>query len=78
MVSTGTKDGQYSINSGYKMAKECEKRSKGNEGTSAGRDKGEEELWRKIWSLNVKKIKVQHFVWKACHNKILVEVNLKE
>lgn len=28
MVSTGTKDGQYSVNSGYKMAKKVKKDQK--------------------------------------------------
>lgn len=72
-----TKIGQYSINSRYKMAKNLERVARGNKGSGAGRDKGEEVLWKRIWSLNIKK-KVQHFIWRACHNKIPVEVNLKK
>lgn len=68
-----SKTGQYLVSSGYKMAKNLEKAARGNEGSSSGRDKGEELLWKRIWSLNIKK-KVQHFIWRTYHNKIPVEL----
>lgn len=37
-----TKTGQYSVRSGYKMAKSLKREARGNEGLSAGRDKEEE------------------------------------
>lgn len=72
-----TKTGQYSVNSGYKMIKNLEIVARDNEGSSAGRDKGEELLWKRIWSLSINK-KVQDFIWRACHNKISVGVNLRK
>lgn len=77
MVWCLTKDGQYLVNSGYKLAEEWGKCVRGNKGTSTGRDKEEEVLWRRIWTLNIKK-KVQHFLWRACHNKISVGANLRK
>lgn len=59
------------------MAKNLERVARGNEGSSVGKDKGEELLWKRIWSLNIKK-KVQHFIWQGCHNKIPIGVNLKK
>lgn len=59
------------------MAKSLRREARGNEGLSAGRDKEEELLWKGIWNLNIEK-KVQYFIWRACHNKIPVGVNLKK
>lgn len=36
MVWSHTKDGQYTVNSGYKLSKDLDRRRKGNEGTSTG------------------------------------------
>lgn len=59
------------------MAKSLEREARGNEGSSAGRDKEEELLWKDIWNLNIKK-KVQHFIWRGSHNKIPIGANLKK
>lgn len=62
MVWNHSKDGEYTTKSGYQMEK--------SEG-----DKGK--MWKKVWSLNIKK-KIQHFLWRAVHNQIPVESNLKK
>lgn len=50
-----SKNGQYSINSGYKVAKLCEKKVKGDEETSERKEKEEQKCWKGIWRLNIKK-----------------------
>lgn len=34
-------------------------------------------LWKKVWNLDIKR-KIQTFIWKACHDRIPVGVNLKK
>ena len=36
----------------------------------------ENDVWKLIWSLNVQS-KVRNFLWRSCHNAILVKQNLK-
>lgn len=38
-----------------KMAKICEKRARGDEGTSSKKSEEEEKVWRRIWSLDIEK-----------------------
>lgn len=76
MMWSHTKDGQYTMKLGYKLAKDLDRRRKGDEGTSTRRGKKKEVLWNRIWSMNIKK-RVQHFLWRACHNKISMGANLR-
>lgn len=61
LVWSHTTSGQYSVNSGYKFAKELDRRRSGHEGTSTAREEDEEVLWKRIWSLSIKQ-RVQHFL----------------
>lgn len=72
-----TKDGQYSVNSGYTVAKKCQKRAAGDEGTSSRVEQEDGKLWRKIWNLDIKR-KIQHFIWRAVHNRLPVSANLRK
>lgn len=77
MVWNYTKSSQYTVNSGYKWAKALNKRSSEDECTSSGTNEGDEKLWIGIWNMNIKK-KLQHFIWRACHDRIPVGVNLRK
>lgn len=68
---------QYSVKSGYKVARICFEKAKRGEGPSAGRKEEDRNMWTGIWKLNIKK-KIQHFLWRACHNRLLVSSNLKK
>lgn len=52
-------------------------KAKGKEGSSTTREEDDEKLLKKIQKLDIKK-KVQHFIWKACHDRIPIGVKLKE
>lgn len=69
--------GQYSVKSGYKLAKIMQKRKEGDEGSSERREQEEVKLWQSIWNLDIKR-KVQHFIWRLCHNRIPVGANLMQ
>lgn len=77
LVWMHSNDGQYSTRSGYKVAKSCQKRVKGDEGTSCRNEEAENKMLNKVWSLDIKK-KIQFFIWRACHDRLPVEVNLKK
>lgn len=62
---------------GTKWQGTVRKKERWDEGTSKQRVANEEKLWQKIWKLDVKK-KIQHFIWKACHNRIPMNANLKK
>lgn len=57
------------------MAKIIKNRKKGDEGSSSRKDEVEKRLWKKAWGLNIKK-KIQHFLWKLCHDRVPVGRNL--
>lgn len=59
------------------LAKVCQKKAKGDVGSSCRNEEEERKMWNQIWSLDIKK-KIQHFIWRAFHNQLLVEVNLKK
>lgn len=61
LVSTFSKNGQYMVNSGYMIAKLCDNKMKGVEGTSSKKDEKEGNLWKGILGMNIKK-KVQHVI----------------
>lgn len=69
LVWNPSKDGQYT-------AKAYQKRAKGDEGSSSRQEEEERKMWKKIWSLDIKK-KIQHFIWRTCNTRISVGVNLK-
>lgn len=77
LVWSNSKNGQYLIALGYSLAKISQSRKKGDEGTSRRTAEEEGRMWNKIWNLKIKK-KVQHFIWKVCHNRIPVNVNLNK
>lgn len=77
LVWSASRDGQYSVDLGYRLAKTCHNRNKHEEGMSRKTGAEKRRMWNKIWSLKIKK-KVHHFILKACHNRILVSVNLKK
>lgn len=77
LVWNHSKSGQYTVNSGYKWAKALDKRLRGDEGTSSDTAERDAKLWKEIWNLNVKK-KIQHFIWRACHDRIPVGTSLKK
>lgn len=43
------------------MAKLCDNKMKGDEGTSSKKDEEEGNLWKGIWGMNIKK-RVQHVI----------------
>lgn len=49
LVSTFSKNGQYMVSSRYMMAKLCDNKMKGDEGTSSKKDEEEGNLWKGIW-----------------------------
>lgn len=71
-----TPHGQFSVKSGYQIAKEKRLQLTGEEGSSATTE-NERTLWGKIWGLNIKK-KVQHFLWRACNNCLPTGVSLQK
>lgn len=71
------KNGQFSVSSGYKVAKLCKKKVSGEEGSSSKRENEDRKLWMGIWNMNITK-KIQHFIWRVCHNRIPVNVNLRK
>lgn len=72
LIWKDAKDGQYNVQSGYKLATQRDE-LKCNKAESS--NKGEERrLWQMIWGLKVKK-KVQQFLWRAC-NSLPVNTNL--
>lgn len=72
-----SKHGQYTVSSGYKVAKICGEKAKREVGTSTRRNEEERNLWKGIWSMNVKK-KLQHFIWRACYNRLPVSSSLRK
>lgn len=52
-------------------------KAEGKEGSSTTRGEDEEKLLKNVWKLDIKK-KVQHFIWKACRDRIPVGVKLRE
>lgn len=68
-------NGQYTVSSGYKVAKMKKQQQKEEEGPSSKRTKDEKMLWKKVWSLNIKN-KIHNFIWKAFHDRLPVAMNL--
>lgn len=66
----------YSLSLGYKVARMRKHQQKWEKGPSSRRTEDETKLWKKVWSLNIKK-NIQHFFWKVCLERLPVAVNLK-
>lgn len=59
-----------------RLAKECKQKAVGEEGSSRTGAEDEVKLWKKVWQMAIKE-KLQHFIWKPCHDRISAVVNLK-
>lgn len=77
LVWHGTSNGYFSVASGYRFAKELKKKAERGEGTSRTGTEDDTKMWNNIWQLQVKK-KIQHFLWKAVHDRLPVGTNLKK
>lgn len=72
-----SKTGQYTARSGYEVARQIKRTARREEGCSSRQEDEERNLWNGIWGMNIKK-KLQHFLWRVCHNRIPVNANLKQ
>ncbi|XP_016647182.1 PREDICTED: uncharacterized protein LOC107880379 [Prunus mume] len=74
-----TKDGIYTVKSGYRVAVELDSNGllgrRGDGGTSV--DRGGRRLWKSIWELNVAG-KIRRFIWRCCRNYLAVRCNLRQ
>ncbi|OMO91045.1 Endonuclease/exonuclease/phosphatase [Corchorus capsularis] len=68
-----TRDGNYSVKSGYKLLLSKTSSIDDNGQSSSGVQQAG--YWRKIWNLNVAP-KIQNFIWRACKNVIPTKENL--
>ncbi|KAL4283913.1 hypothetical protein GQ457_16G013600 [Hibiscus cannabinus] len=73
LVWASTKDGNYSVKSGYKAV--LEENYPSTTPTTSNDPRSDKKLWRCIWNLKVTP-KVRNFIWKACHNAIASYENL--
>ena len=72
-----TKNGIFTVSSGYKVACSWLKEQKGTaDGGEASNPKKRNEFWNFIWSLNCLS-KVKHFMWRACKNILPINLDLK-
>lgn len=67
-----TKDGEYSVNSGYKQAHAMARASQHPPSSSAHI---QSKTWHLLWQARVP-TKVKMFCWKLCHNAVAVKGNL--
>lgn len=77
MIWGDSKDGQYTVKIGYWRVKEGQRIRRGSEGTSINRKKEKRNLWRRVWTLNIKR-KVHHLLWKEVQNKLPVGQSLRK
>ncbi|PNX98065.1 ribonuclease H [Trifolium pratense] len=68
----GTRDGHYSVKSGYQAIMEWAKNSDNNNATSSNSSM---EIWKVLWKLNVPP-KHSHFIWRCLSNAIPVKGKL--
>lgn len=61
LIWNSTSNGQYIVNTGYKVAKNNKQKAKGDKGTSKRREVDEVKMWKNVWKLDIKK-KIQHFI----------------
>ncbi|XP_035547368.1 uncharacterized protein LOC118348906 [Juglans regia] len=67
-----TKDGLYSVKSGYHL----ERSRRGREKGCSSEDKVGKEVWNRIWKLNTPEV-VKMFIWRAVVNSLPTKMNLK-
>ncbi|WP_157056330.1 hypothetical protein, partial [Candidatus Burkholderia verschuerenii] len=75
LVWCHTKNGQYSVSSGYKAIMCDRKKEEEGVGSSNMNENEEKKMWNKIWGLQVKN-KIKHFIWKAVYDRLPVGKNL--
>lgn len=68
-----TKNGVYSVKSGYYTAREIE--SKNINSSPSSSFQPPPSLWKLLWNLNISP-KVKHFWWRACRNILATKENL--
>ena len=73
MVSSGSKKGNYTVKSGYYVAKQLRMEESNVGETSMRRTNGA--LWSRIWKANVPN-KIKIFSWHACLNIFPTQENL--
>lgn len=56
-----TKNGQYTVSSGYKTEQAKRKQARGDVGLNNRRVQDEEKMWKEVWNLNTKKKKSNMF-----------------
>ncbi|KAK9037517.1 hypothetical protein V6N11_022426 [Hibiscus sabdariffa] len=75
LILTGTKNGEYSVKSGYHLlSNSLLSEDKSSESHDLSQN---QQLWGSIWSLNVPP-KVRKFLWKLCHNILPTKGNLHD
>lgn len=75
LVWSANQNGQFTVRDGYKVAKSFKAQLSRGERTSSRRVEEEKTLWDRLWNMNIKK-KVQHFLWRACHDRLPVPSSL--
>jgi hypothetical protein len=69
-IWVGTKNGDFSAQSAYHLAKGSVEAEKG----SSFNNDHVKALWRVVWGVKVPRV-VQHFLWKACNNILPTKEN---
>jgi len=67
-----TSDGEYGVQSTYRMLVEVEKLALQSSSSSVQ----SQDVWKKIWKLQVPN-KIRHFLWRAAKNSLPTKMNLK-
>ena len=71
MVWLHTKNGKYSVKSGYHLARKV---IRNDDGVRSSKGTGNQQIWKKIWQLHVPS-KIKIFWWRACQNILPTRVN---
>lgn len=61
LVWMSTKNGQYTVLSGYTVEQTKRKQARGDEGSNNRNVEEEGKMWKKVWNLNIKQ-KIKHFL----------------
>ena len=67
-----TKNGKYSVKSGYHLARKV---MRNDDGVGNSDRVGGQQIWKKIWQLHVPS-KIKIFGWRACQDILPTRVNL--
>ena len=72
-----TKNGNFTVSSGYKVACSCQKEQRGTaNGGEASIPKKQNDFWNFIWRINCPS-KVKHFMWRVCKDILPTNLGLK-